>query len=120
MIFAPGTARRTFSTMRRTGATHQRSNSAGRQHAGPGVEDLHRVGAGAQLLDQVARRHLDQDVDHAGERFAFAIRHQARGRLVGRAAPGHHVGRDRPRRAAEAEQRDVVAGSARFTCRTAS
>ena len=28
MIFAPGTARRTFSTMRRTGATHQRSNSA--------------------------------------------------------------------------------------------
>ena len=41
----------------------------------------------------------------------LAIRKNARRRLIGRAAPGHHVGRDRPRRAAEAEQRDVAAAA---------
>jgi hypothetical protein len=78
-----------------------------RQHAGPGVEDLHRIRAGAQLLDEIARRDRDQNVDHAGERLAFAISHQPGRGLIGRAAPRHHVGRDRPRRAAEAEQRDI-------------
>ena len=92
---------------------------ARRQHAGPGVENLHRVGAGLELRHQIARRGLDQDVDHAGERFRLAVGHQPRRRLVGRALPGHHVGRDRPRRAAEAEQRDMR-GSAAFTRRTAS
>ncbi len=80
---------------------------ARRQHARPSVEDLHRVRAGTQLLDEIARRHRDQNIDHAGERLRLAIGHQPRRRLIGRAAPRHHVGRDRPRRAAEAEQRDV-------------
>ena len=85
----------------------QRAKLSGRQHAGPGVEDLHRVGAGFELLDEIARRHLDQNIDHARECFRLAIRKHARGRLVRRAASRHHVGRDRPRRAAETEQRDL-------------
>ena len=106
MIFAPGTARAHVLD----DPPHRRDAPAGkfrrRQHPGPGVEDLHRVGAGLQLRHQIARRGLHQDVDHAGERLRFAVRHQPRRRLVRRPLPGHHVGRDRPRRAAEAEQRD--------------
>ena len=78
-----------------------------RQHARPGVENLHRIGAGAQLLDEVARRDPNQDVDHAGEPFGFAIGHQPGRGLIRCAAPRHHVGRNGPRRAAEAEQGDI-------------
>ena len=90
------------------GAMHQRANSRRRQHAGPGVEDLHRIRPGAQLLDQIARRHRDQNLDHAGEGLRLAIGHQPGRGLIGRAAPRHHVGRNRPRRAAEAEQGDIL------------
>ena len=37
----------------------------------------------------------------------LAIGHQPGRGLIRRAAPRHHVGRDRPRRAAEAEQGDI-------------
>ena len=42
-----------------------------------------------------------------GERLGMAIGHHPRRRLIRRALSGHHVGRDRPRRAAEADQRDL-------------
>ena len=76
-----------------------------RQHARPGVENLHRIGAGLQLPHQIARRRLDQHVDQRVERFGIAIGEHPRRRLIRRAAPGDHVGRDRPGRAAKAEQR---------------
>ncbi len=49
MIFAPGTARRTPATIRRVGAMHQRCEFVRRQHAGPGIENLHRIDAGLEL-----------------------------------------------------------------------
>ena len=42
-----------------------------------------------------------------GKRFGMAIGHHPRRRLVRRALSGDHVGRNRPRRAAEADQRDL-------------
>ena len=92
-------------TIRLVGAMHQRANSLRRQHAGPGIEDLHRIGAGLELPHQIARRCLDQHVDQRGEGRGIAIGKQPRRRLVRRSAAGDHVGRDRPGRAAEAEQR---------------
>ena len=47
-----------------------------------------------------------QHVDDLGEGFGMTIRHQSRRRLVRRALARHHVGRDRPRRAAKTDQRD--------------
>ena len=107
MIFASGTF-----------AAHACDDAAGRldrparkfarrQHAGPGVEDLQHVGAGVELAEQIVNRVLDQHVDDLGERLRMAIGHQPRRRLVRRALARHHVGRHRPRRAAEADQRDL-------------
>ena len=80
---------------------------ARRQHAGPGVEDLQHVGAGLELSEQILDRVLDQHVDDLCKRLRMAIGHHPRRRLVRRALAGHHVGRDRPRRAAKSDQRDL-------------
>ena len=93
--------------MRRVGSIDQRCEFARRQHAGPGVEDLQHVGAGLELAEQILDRVLDQHVDDLGKRLGMAIGHHARRRLIRRALPGHHVGRDRPGRAAETDQRDL-------------
>ena len=93
--------------MRRVGSTDQRANSRGRQHAGPGVEDLQGVGAGSELRQQIFDRVLDQHVDDFRERLRMPVGHHPRRRLVGRAMAGDHVGRHRPWRAAEADQRDL-------------
>ena len=80
---------------------------ARRQHAGPGVENLQHVGAGLELAEQILDRVLDQHVDDLRERLGVAIGHHPRRRLIRRALSGHHVGRDRPRRAAETDQRNL-------------
>ena len=82
-----------------------------RQHARPGIEDLRRLGAGAELAHEIGGRGLDQPVDQRREQVGMAIGEQARRRLIGRAAAGDHVARHRPRRAAEADQRDLVAAA---------
>ena len=82
-----------------------------RQHARPGIEDLHRFRAGRQLTDEIFGRGVDEPVDQGGEQIRMAVGEEARRRLIGRAAPGDHIARDRPRRAAEADQRDVVAAA---------
>ena len=64
-------------------------------------------GAGFQLPDQILDRILDEHVDELSECFRVPVRHHARRRLVGRALAGDHVGCDRPRRATEADQRDL-------------
>ena len=80
---------------------------ARRQHAGPGIEDLQHVGAGLELAEQILDRILDQHVDDFSKRLGMAIGHHPRRRLVRRALARDHVGRNRPRRAAEADQRDL-------------
>ena len=79
----------------------------GRQHAGPGIEDLQHVRAGLELSHQILDRILDQHIDDFCKRVRMPIRHHPRRRLIGRAVSGHHVGRNRPRRAAKSDQRDV-------------
>jgi hypothetical protein len=103
MIFASGTCLRTPSTIRRAGSLE----FARRQHAGPGVEDLQRVGTGLELPEQILNRILNQCVDDFRKRLGIAIGHHPRRCLVRRALSGDHVGRNRPRRATEADQRDV-------------
>ena len=107
MIFASGTCSRTPSTMRLRRFDRPALEFARRQDAGPGVEDLQHVGAGLELSEQILDRVLDQNVDDLRERFRMAIGHHPRRRLVRRALARHHVGRDRPRRAAKTDQRDV-------------
>ena len=91
-----------------------------RQDARPGIEDLHRIGTGLQLADQIARRRLDQHVHQNGKCLRIAIGEQPRRRLVRRAVAGDHVARDRPRRSAEAQQRDIRPAVAALTDLTVS
>ena len=79
-----------------------------RQHARPGIEDLHRFRARRQLTDQVFGRGVDEPVDQGREQVRMAVGEEARRRLIRRAAPGDHVARHRPRGAAEADQRHIV------------
>jgi hypothetical protein len=78
------------------------------QHAGPGIEDLHRFRARRQLTDQVFGRGVDEPVDQGREQVRMAIGEEARRRLIRRPAPGDHIARHRPRGAAEADQRHVA------------
>ena len=78
------------------------------QAARPAVEDLQRAGAGLDLADQIIGRALDQEIDEMLERRSVAIGKQPRRRLVLAAAALDHIGRDRPRRAAKADQRHVL------------
>ncbi len=95
---------------------HQRSNSLRRQHAGPGVENLHRVDAGLELADADSRpRPRTSTSISRAKASGCAIGEQPRRRLIRRALPGHHVGRDRPRRAAKADQRRLAIAVADFT-----
>ncbi len=107
MIFAPGTCWRTFATIRRVGSMHQRANSSGGRTPAQVSKICTASTPASQLPHQIVRRGLDQDVDQRRERFRIAIGEQPRRRLVRRAVPGDHVGRDRPGRAAEAEKRHV-------------
>ena len=79
-----------------------------RQHARPGIEDLRRIRAGRELAAKILGRSLDEPVDQAREQVRMAIGEEPRRRLVRRAAAGDHVARDRPGRAAEADQRGFL------------
>ena len=76
-----------------------------RQHARPGIEDLRRIRARRELTAKIFGRSVDQPVDQAREQLRMAIGEKPRRRLVRRAAPGDHVARHCPRRAAETDQR---------------
>ena len=105
MIFASGTrcAQPRDDPPRRIDAPAR--ELVGSEHAGPGVEELHGIDPGLELGREIIDRSFDQDVDQLAEDFRIAIGKQPRRRLVRRAVSRHHVGRDRPWRAAKAEQR---------------
>ena len=84
-----------------------------RQDARPGIENLHSFRARCELAQEIGGRSVDEALDQLGEQLRLAIGEEPRRRLIGRAAPGDHVARDRPGRAAKADQRDV-AGQRRF------
>jgi hypothetical protein len=71
----------------------------------PGVEDLHRLGTRLDLRREMGDRRLDQEVDELPEAFRRPIGPELRRRLVGRAAAADHIGRDRPGRPGEADER---------------
>ena len=108
MIGACGACARTLAISEATGATHQRSNSAGGRTPAHEFEDLHGFRPGGQLAQKIFGRGVDETIDQGGEKLRLPIGEEPRRRLIGRAAPGDHVARDRPRRAAEADQRDVA------------
>ena len=60
----------------------------------PGIENLHRIDAGIELANQIARRRLDQKLDQFREDFGMSVGEQSRRHLVGRSLSGDHVGRD--------------------------
>ncbi len=79
----------------------------GRQEAGPGVEQHHRLGAGLDLRRQVADCRLGQQRDQPIEQCRLGIRHGPRRGEIPRAAALHHVAGDGEWRAGEADQRAV-------------
>ena len=66
-----------------------------RQHAGPGIENLHRFRAGRRLTDEILGRGVDETVDQGREEVRMAVGEEARRRLIRRAAPGDHIARHR-------------------------
>ena len=118
MILASGTCLRTPSTMRRVGSIDQRSNSRGGSTPAQ-VSKICSTSAPALSWPSRYRIEFDQHIDDPRERLGVAIGHHPRRRLVRRALSGHHVGRDRPGRAAKADQRHF-GSSSRRTRRSAS
>jgi hypothetical protein len=78
----------------------------GRQHARPGIEDLHRIDTGGKLPDQVARRRLDQYIDELRESFGMPISEKPCRQLIRCATASDHIGCHRPRRPAKTQQRN--------------
>ncbi len=78
----------------------------GRQDARPAIENLHDFDAGFDLLGQIIDRAGNEPVDQTLKQVRLAIGEEARWGLIGRALPGDHIARDRPRRAAKADQGD--------------
>ena len=83
-----------------------------RQDAAQEIENLHRFRARRELARQIRGRSVDEALEQRREEFWLAIGRPRRD-LVWRPATCDHVARDRPRRAAKADQRDV-AGQRRF------
>src|SRR5580692_591426 len=108
------TTRKADDARRRKLCTHARHDArhrldapfaefVGRQHARPGIEDLHGIDTGGKLPDQVARRSLGQYIDELRKGFRMPISEQPRWRLIGRAAARDHIGCYRPWRSTEAQ-----------------
>src|SRR5215471_17128238 len=79
-----------------------------RQNAGPGIENLHRIRACLQLPDQITGGCIDELVDELGKSVRISIGETPRGLLLRCAAARNHIAGDRPRCAAEAEQRHIL------------
>ncbi len=82
----------------------------GRERAGPGVEDLDDVGAGLDLLRGEVGQHGDELLHQRAAMRRGALRvHQLLGfDVVARAAALDHVAGERERRAAEADDAELV------------
>ena len=98
----------TRSTIRLVGAMHQRANSSSGRLPAQLSKICRALGAGLDLAHQIIDRGLDQEVDQTLEARPVAIGQQPRRGLLLAAAALHHVGRNRPRRAAKADQRHVL------------
>ena len=121
MTGSPGCAALSAAAIRRAGADAVALEERPRQRARPGVEQLDDLGAGLDLRRAGSAMVASVIRSISASKVAgIAVEQLARRRLVGRAAPGDHVGRDRPGRAGEADQRHVAAGSAARTARTVS
>jgi hypothetical protein len=77
------------------------------QRPGPGIEYLHDLGAGLDLGRQIGDGRVGQPVDQRRKGRGIGRLQRVRGPLVGGAAAGDHVGRDRPGRAGKSDQRGL-------------
>ena len=107
MILAPGTSRRTPATisLRRLRCTSAGIRPAAARPPRYRRSAPHRRRPGIGAPDNRSRPH--QNIDQTRKGLRMAIGEHPRRRLVGRAAARDHVGRHRPGRAAEAEERHV-------------
>ena len=118
MIFAPGTARRTSATIRCVGAMHQRSNSSGGSTPAQVSKICTASTPACELANEILRPKPRPEYRSDGANASgMAIGEQPRRRLIGRAVAGHHVGRNRPGRAAEAEKRHARRAASALTSR---
>ena len=101
-------ARALSRSARRSVSTHQRSNSAGGSTPAQESKICTASAPAASCRSEILGRSVDEAVDQRGEKLRMPIGEEPRRRLIRRAAPGDHVARHCPRRAAEADQRDIA------------
>ena len=88
----------------------KRSKRRGREHARPGVEDLHAVRAGRDLAAAASRRRSAPCARAAGRAASRLAPRERREHLeIAREPRLGRVGRERPRRAREADHRGALA-----------
>ena len=85
-------------------AAHVVAPLAGRQQAGPAVEDLHGIRAGAVLFDEITGDQFRQAFEQGAEGDRMLVKERAGAEEAAGAATLDDVGGQRPRGAAEAEQ----------------
>ena len=78
------------------------------QHAGPGIEQHHDLGAGFDLGGKIGDRRLGQTVQQGGKQVRLRVGHGAGGQEVLRAAAFDHVAGHGEGRAGEADQGGAV------------
>ena len=78
-----------------------------RKHARPGIENLHGIDPGLELPDQISSGRIHQLIHQTGKSFRIAIGEHPCRLLVWSAVSSNHVACYRPRRTAEAQQRNV-------------
>ena len=108
MILASGICSRTPATIFCVGSMHQRSNCSGPSTPAQVSKICTTSAPALSWTDQIFDRALHQPIDQPRKIFRIAIGKQPRRRLVRRCLARHHVGRDRPRRAAKSDQRGLV------------
>ena len=89
----------------RGGLDHHRIEQHRRHAAGPAVENLHRIGAGLQLADQVEGDTFAQDIQKLSKALWIAIGPKLRRFLLVTARARRQICRQRPGRAGETQQR---------------
>src|SRR5262249_31346841 len=78
------------------------------QTASPRIKDLHNIGAGFELAQQMPSNSINQDIDQFCKCLWITISGELCCPLIRRTFPFEHVGSERPWRASKAYERLIL------------
>ena len=107
MTGRPGWRDLSSAVIRFAGSSAKRVKASPFSDPAPAVEDLHDLGAGLNLLVEIFDRGLGQKRDQRAEGLRVLLAQLVGGGLIRRTTTRDHVGRDRPWRARETDQRGL-------------